>query len=89
MQAQGHDASSPIMARIFKEEGKLEIWKQKTNGRYDLVALQHLQDVRQARPEIHRGRPPGAGGLLHVRPAQMNPNSSYSSRLQHRLSERL
>ena len=30
--------NSPVMARIFKEEGKVEIWKQKTNGRYDVIA---------------------------------------------------
>ena len=38
MKAKGMTRSSPVMARIFKEEGKLEIWKQTNNGRYDLVA---------------------------------------------------
>jgi murein L,D-transpeptidase YafK len=38
MKAKGMTRSSAGMARIFKEEGKLEIWKQKTNGRYDLIA---------------------------------------------------
>ena len=38
MKAKGMTRSSPVMARIFKEEGKLEIWKQTNNGRYDLIA---------------------------------------------------
>src|SRR5690606_41938143 len=38
MKTKGMSRSSPVMARIFKEEGKLEIWKQKTNGRYDIIA---------------------------------------------------
>src|SRR5690606_8152040 len=38
MTAKGMSRTSPIMARIFKEEAKLEIWKQKNNGRYDLLA---------------------------------------------------
>src|SRR3954454_20453034 len=37
MAEKGMPKTSPIMARIFKEEGKLEIWKQKSNGRYDII----------------------------------------------------
>ena len=82
--------TSPVMARIFKEEGKLEIWKQKTNGRYDLIAeLRHLQMVGQARAEVHRGRPPGAGRLLYGAPGADEPQLELSPGLQHRLSQRL
>ena len=37
MKAKGMSVGSPIMVRIFKEESVLEVWKQKDNGRYDLV----------------------------------------------------
>jgi hypothetical protein len=71
-------------------EGKLEIWKQKSNGRYDVIATyDDLQMVRAARAEVHRGRPPGARGLLHGPPGADEPELELSSRLQHRLSERL
>ncbi|MGO4833064.1 hypothetical protein AB4144_12340, partial [Rhizobiaceae sp. 2RAB30] len=32
MSAKGMNRDAPVLARIFKEEGKLEVWKQKTNG---------------------------------------------------------
>src|SRR5690606_34299353 len=38
MKAKGMTRTSPIMVRIFKEESTLEVWKQKDNGRYDLIA---------------------------------------------------
>ena len=90
MKAKGMTRSSPVMARIFKEEGKLEIWKQTNNGRYDLIAeLRHLQMVGPARAEIHRGRPPGAGRVLYG-PARANePMVELSPGLQHRLPQRL
>ena len=66
--------NSPIMARIFKEEGKLEIWKQKTNGRYDLIATYDIcKWSGKLGPEIHRGRPPGAGRLLYGAPGADEP----------------
>src|SRR5690554_1863857 len=37
IQAKGMEKNAPIMLRIFKEEGELEVWKQTRNGRYDLV----------------------------------------------------
>src|SRR6188508_2202457 len=42
MRAKGMERNAPIMARIFKEEGKLEIWKQKLNGRYDLISTYNI-----------------------------------------------
>lgn len=32
------DRTSPIMIRIFKEEGALEIWKAKRDNRFDKIA---------------------------------------------------
>ncbi len=69
---------SPIVARVFKEENKVEIWKQKTNGRYDLLrVLRDLQDVGQAGPKYLGGDRQSPEGFYTVRPGQMNPNSKY------------
>ena len=38
MNSKGMKKTSPIMMRIFKEESILEVWKQKNNGKYDLIA---------------------------------------------------
>ena len=70
--------TSPIMARIFKEEGKLEIWKQKTNGRYDLIASYDIcKWSGKLGPKFIEGDRQAPEGFYTVRPAQMNPNSSY------------
>ncbi len=38
IQKKGMERNSPFMLRIFKEEGKLEVWKAKTNNRFDMIA---------------------------------------------------
>ena len=37
MKAKGMDRNSPIMIRIFKEEGVLEIWKAKSDNRFEKI----------------------------------------------------
>lgn len=70
--------TSPVMARIFKEEGKLEIWKAKTNGRYDLVASYDIcKWSGKLGPKFTEGDRQAPEGFYTVRPAQMNPRSSY------------
>ena len=66
------------MARIFKEEGKLEIWKQKTNGRYDIIASYDIcKWSGKLGPKFIEGDRQAPEGFYTVRPAQMNPKSSY------------
>ncbi|MCC6205047.1 MAG: hypothetical protein IT533_08630 [Hyphomicrobiales bacterium] len=78
MQAKGMTRTSSILARVFKEEGKLEIWKQKTNGRYALVASYNICKMSgQLGPKFTEGDRQSPEGFYTVRPAQMNPNSSY------------
>ena len=78
MKAKDMSVASPIMARIFKEEGKLEIWKQKTNGRYDLIAMYDIcKWSGKLGPKYVEGDRQAPEGFYSVRPAQMNPNSSY------------
>jgi murein L,D-transpeptidase YafK len=78
MKAKGMNRNAPVMARIFKEEGKLEIWKQKTNGRYDVIASYDIcKWSGQLGPKFIEGDRQAPEGFYSVRPAQMNPNSSY------------
>ena len=78
MKAKGMTRTSPVMARIFKEEGKLEIWKQKTNGRYDMIAEYDIcKWSGQLGPKFTEGDRQAPEGFYTVRPAQMNPRSSY------------
>jgi hypothetical protein len=65
MKANDMSTRSPIMMRIFKEEGILEVWKQK--GQWPLrhhCFLRDLQMVGQARTQVQGRRSPGARGVL-------------------------
>jgi murein L,D-transpeptidase YafK len=78
MKAKGMPRSSAVMARIFKEEGKLEIWKQKSNGRFDVIASYDIcKWSGQLGPKFMEGDRQAPEGFYTVRPAQMNPKSSY------------
>lgn len=78
MNSKGMTRTSPVMARIFKEEGKLEIWKQKANGRYDVLATYDICKISgKLGPKFVEGDRQAPEGFYTVRPAQMNPNSSY------------
>jgi murein L,D-transpeptidase YafK len=78
MSAMGMKRDAPIVARIFKEEGKLEIWKQKTNGRYAMVADYNIcKWSGQLGPKYTEGDRQAPEGFYTVRPGQMNPNSNY------------
>ncbi len=78
MRAKGMTPTSPIMVRIFKEESKLEVWKQKDNGRYDLAASYDIcKWSGRLGPKFTEGDRQAPEGFYMVRPHQMNPKSSY------------
>ncbi|GHD18684.1 hypothetical protein ACFOEZ_19260 [Tianweitania populi] len=78
MKTKGMSQTSPIMVRIFKEEGKLEVWKQKTTGRYDLLASYDIcKWSGKLGPKYIEGDRQAPEGFYTVQPGQMNPNSSY------------
>ncbi|CCV11250.1 murein L,D-transpeptidase family protein [Mesorhizobium sp. STM 4661] len=78
MKAKGMARTSPVMARIFKEEGKLEIWKARTSGRYDMVASYDIcKWSGKLGPKYTEGDRQAPEGFYTVRPAQMNPRSNY------------
>jgi murein L,D-transpeptidase YafK len=78
MKAKGMTRQSPIMVRIFKEEGVLEVWKQKDNGRYDLVTSYDIcKWSGKLGPKFREGDRQAPEGFYTVNPWQMNPKSSY------------
>ncbi|MDM7849537.1 L,D-transpeptidase family protein [Pseudochrobactrum kiredjianiae] len=78
IKAKGMNKTSPVMARIFKEEGVLEVWKQKTNGRYDMVASYEIcKWSGKLGPKFVEGDRQAPEGFYSVSAAQMNPNSQF------------
>ncbi len=70
--------SSPILARIFKEEAELEIWKKNRDGEYALLKTYPIcrwsGDLGPKKKEGDRQAPEG---FYTITPGQMNPNSNY------------
>ena len=78
IRAKGMTRTSPIMVRLFKEEGVLEIWKQKDNGRYDLATSYDIcKWSGKLGPKFTEGDRQAPEGFYTIRPYQMNPKSSY------------
>jgi len=78
MSAKDMDQYSPIMIRIFKEESTLEVWKQKRNGQYDLIASYDIcKWSGKLGPKFMEGDRQAPEGFYTVSPAQMNPRSHY------------
>jgi murein L,D-transpeptidase YafK len=69
---------SPILARIFKEESELEIWKQDSSGRFALLKTYPIcRWSGELGPKIKEGDRQAPEGFYSITPAQMNPNSSF------------
>ena len=69
---------SPILARIFKEESELEIWKQDNTGRFALLKTYPIcRWSGELGPKIKQGDRQAPEGFYTITPGQMNPNSAY------------
>jgi murein L,D-transpeptidase YafK len=76
--AKNMDKESPILARIFKEEAEMEIWKQNRDGQYTLLKTYPIcrwsGDLGPKKKEGDRQAPEG---FYTITPGQMNPASNY------------
>ncbi len=78
MRAKGMDQNSPILLRIFKEEGALEVWKARPDNRFE-----KLTDYRicawsgKLGPKVKEGDRQAPEGFYNLTPAHLNPNSKY------------
>jgi murein L,D-transpeptidase YafK len=78
MSAKGMDRNSPIMIRILKEEGVMEIWKAKTDNRYDKIAEYKICAWSgRLGPKVKEGDRQAPEGFYNLSPANLNPNSKY------------
>ncbi|MEO0543537.1 MAG: murein L,D-transpeptidase family protein [Pseudomonadota bacterium] len=78
MRSQGMTEASPIMMRIFKEEAKLEVWKQAPSGRYELVKDYDICEFSGEKgPKFKEGDRQAPEGFYFVGKPNLNPRSSY------------
>jgi len=72
------EKDSPILARIFKEEAEMEIWKKNRDGQYALLKTYPIcrwsGDLGPKKKEGDRQAPEG---FYTITPGQMNPASNY------------
>src|SRR3954464_11070479 len=70
--------NSPILLRVFKEEAELEVWKQDTTGRFQILKTYPIcRWSGDLGPKLREGDRQAPEGFYRITPAQMNPNSNY------------
>jgi murein L,D-transpeptidase YafK len=69
---------SPVLVRLFKEESELEVWKQDTTGRYELLKVYPIcRWSGELGPKVKEGDRQAPEGFYTITPGLMNPNSNY------------
>ena len=70
--------NSPILIRIFKEESELEVWKEDTTGRFELLRVYPIcRWSGDLGPKVREGDRQAPEGFYAITPGLMNPNSNY------------
>jgi murein L,D-transpeptidase YafK len=78
MKANDQRVRAPIMIRIYKQEGMLEVWKARGNGRYAMVKEYEIcKWSGTLGPKFKEGDRQAPEGFYDIRAHQMNPKSSY------------
>ena len=78
MASKNMEKGSPILARIFKEESELEVWKQNRDGQFELLKTYPIcRWSGDLGPKKKQGDRQAPEGFYTITPGQMNPNSSY------------
>lgn len=69
---------SPIVVRLFKEEAELEVWKQDTTGRFQILKTYPIcRWSGDLGPKWYEGDRQAPEGFYTITPEQMNPNSNF------------
>ena len=69
---------SPILVRVFKEEAELEVWKQDSTGRFQILKTYPIcRWSGELGPKFKEGDRQAPEGFYAITPGQMNPNSAY------------
>src|SRR5260370_8219110 len=69
---------SPIFVRLFKEEAELEVWKQDTTGRFQILKIYPIcRWSGDLGPKLQDAARQPPHGFSTVPPHLMNPNSHF------------
>jgi len=69
---------SPIVLRLFKEEAELEVWKQDTTGRFQILKTYPIcRWSGDLGPKFYEGDRQAPEGFYTITPELMNPNSNF------------
>lgn len=69
---------SPIVVRLFKQEAELEVWKQDTTGRFQILKTYPIcRWSGDLGPKLWEGDRQAPEGFYTVTPELMNPNSNF------------
>src|SRR5512133_17650 len=69
---------SPIVVRLFKEEAELEVWKQDTTGRFQILKIYPIcRWSGDLGPKFYEGDRQAPEGFYTITPDLMNPNSNF------------
>ena len=78
MEEKHMDKGSPILARIFKEEAEMEIWKKTRDGDYALLKTYPIcRWSGDLGPKKREGDRQAPEGIYTITRGQMNPASNY------------
>lgn len=78
MDKRNMDRNAPIMIRIVKEEGKLEIWKARRDNRFEVIASYDICAWSgKLGPKVKEGDRQAPEGFYNLTPGHLNPNSNY------------
>jgi murein L,D-transpeptidase YafK len=70
--------NSPILVRVFKEEAELEVWKQDTAGRFQILKTYPIcRWSGDLGPKVREGDRQVPEGFYRVTPELMNPHSNF------------
>jgi murein L,D-transpeptidase YafK len=76
--AKGSTKNAPVLIRAFKKEAEMEIWKQRSDGRYTfLKTFPMCRWSGQLGPKVREGDRQVPEGFYTITPGSMNPNSAY------------
>ena len=69
---------SPIVLRLFKQEAELEVWKQDTAGRFQILKTYPIcRWSGDLGPKFYEGDRQAPEGFYTITPELMNPNSNF------------
>src|SRR5205807_8492331 len=78
LQSKDMPKESPVLVRLFKEESELEVWKQTSGGRFELLKTYPIcRWSGELGPKVKEGDRQAPEGFYNISPGQMNPNSNY------------